>query len=77
MPEDEALRIAQNTIRAKPEWSAPHYWAGFTLQGEYRYVVNSERSWKRYSTLIVIGALTIFLSFLCFFVAKKLFVLQR
>ena len=52
---DEALRIAQNGIRQMPEWSAPHYWAGFTLQGEYQYVVNSERGWKRYSTLIVIG----------------------
>jgi CHAT domain-containing protein/tetratricopeptide (TPR) repeat protein len=52
---DEALRIAQNSIRQIPKWSAPHFWAGFTLQGEYRYVVNSERGWKRYSTLIVIG----------------------
>lgn len=54
---DEALRIAQNSIRQIPEWSAPHYWAGFTLQGEYRYVVNSERGWRRYSMLIVIGIL--------------------
>jgi CHAT domain-containing protein/predicted negative regulator of RcsB-dependent stress response len=52
---DEALQIAQNSIRQRPGWSAPHYWAGFTLQGEYRYVVNSERGWRRYSTLIVIG----------------------
>lgn len=52
---DEALRIAQNSIRERPEWRAPHYWAGFILQGEYRYVVNSERSWRRYSTLIVVG----------------------
>jgi hypothetical protein len=52
---DEALRIAQNSIRQRPEWRAPHYWAGFILQGEYRYVVNSERSWRRYSTLIVVG----------------------
>src|SRR6185369_17702042 len=52
---DEALRIAQNGIRQMPEWSAPHYWAGCTLQGEYQYVVNSERGWKRHSTLIVIG----------------------
>jgi CHAT domain-containing protein/Tfp pilus assembly protein PilF len=56
---DEALRIAQNSIRQIPEWSAPHYWAGFTLQGEYRYVVNSERGWRRYSMLIVIGILGI------------------
>jgi len=56
---DEALGIAQNRIRQIPEWSAPHYWAGFTLQGEYRYVVNSERGWRRYSMLIVIGLLVI------------------
>lgn len=68
---DEALRIAQNSIRAIPQWSAPHYWAGFTLQGEYQYVVNSERGWRRYSTLIVIGSLIFVLSFLCFFVAKN------
>jgi CHAT domain len=58
---DEALRIAQNSIRQIPQWSAPHYWAGFTLQGEYQYVVNSERGWKRYSTLLVIGILVIVL----------------
>jgi CHAT domain-containing protein len=58
---DEALRIAQNSIRQIPEWSAPHYWAGFTLQGEYQYVVNSERGWRRYSTLIVIGLVMIVL----------------
>jgi CHAT domain-containing protein len=52
---DEALRIAQNIIRLNPRWSAPHYWAGFTLQGEYQYVVNSNRGWRRYSMLIVIG----------------------
>jgi CHAT domain-containing protein len=56
---DEALRIAQNSIRQTPRWSAPHNWAGFTLQGEYQYVVNSKRGWRRYSTLIVIGLLMI------------------
>lgn len=34
-----ALRAAQNSIREKPEWNAPYYWAGFTLQGEYRQVI--------------------------------------
>jgi CHAT domain-containing protein len=58
---DEALRIAQNAIRNIPQWSAPHYWAGFTLQGEYQYVVNSERGWRRYSTLLVIGLVMIVL----------------
>ena len=30
----EALRVAQNSIRQRPEWSSPYYWAGFTLQGD-------------------------------------------
>lgn len=58
---DEALRIAQNIIRENPRWRAPHFWAGFTLQGEYQYVVNSKRGWRRYSTLIVIGLVGIVL----------------
>lgn len=58
---DEALRIAQNSIRQNPRWSAPHFWAGFTLQGEYQYVVNSKRGWRRYSMLIVIGLVGIVL----------------
>ena len=32
----EALRAAQNTLRQNPHWRAPHYWAGFTLQGEFK-----------------------------------------
>jgi CHAT domain-containing protein/tetratricopeptide (TPR) repeat protein len=35
MKTGEALRAAQNTIRQRPEWRSPHYWAAFTLQGEY------------------------------------------
>ncbi len=31
-----ALREAQNTLRQSPQWSSPHYWAGFTLQGEFK-----------------------------------------
>jgi len=58
---DEALRIAQNNIRENPRWSAPHFWAGFTLQGEYQYVVNSKRGWRRFSVLIVVGLVGIVL----------------
>jgi CHAT domain-containing protein/predicted negative regulator of RcsB-dependent stress response len=32
----EALRAAQNTLRQIPHWQSPHFWAGFTLQGEFR-----------------------------------------
>ena len=37
----EALRAAQNSIRQEPQWSSPYFWAGFTLQGEYRQVIKS------------------------------------
>ncbi len=31
-----ALRAAQNELRQQTQWSAPYYWAAFTMQGEYR-----------------------------------------
>jgi CHAT domain-containing protein/tetratricopeptide (TPR) repeat protein len=49
-----ALRSAQDSIRQMPEWSDPHYWAGFTLQGEYRYVVNSSRGWQVYQVVLLV-----------------------
>ena len=36
MPPAEALRAAQNTLRQNPQWQSPHFWAGFTLQGEFK-----------------------------------------
>jgi CHAT domain-containing protein len=32
----DALRTAQLEISRTPRWSAPFYWAGFVLQGEFR-----------------------------------------
>jgi CHAT domain-containing protein len=32
----EALRQAQLTVRKTPRWSHPYFWAGFTLQGDWR-----------------------------------------
>jgi CHAT domain-containing protein/tetratricopeptide (TPR) repeat protein len=32
----EALRKAQDWIRKQESWRAPYYWAGFTLQGEWK-----------------------------------------
>jgi CHAT domain-containing protein len=47
----EALRAAQNSIRQEPQWRAPYYWAGFTLQGEYRQVIKkSPRAAAKSST---------------------------
>jgi CHAT domain-containing protein/tetratricopeptide (TPR) repeat protein len=31
-----ALRAAQAELRRQPRWQAPYFWAGFTLQGEWR-----------------------------------------
>ncbi|HYU30829.1 MAG TPA: CHAT domain-containing tetratricopeptide repeat protein, partial [Thermoanaerobaculia bacterium] len=31
-----ALRAAQDAIRRQARWHSPYYWAGFTLQGEWR-----------------------------------------
>lgn len=35
LPPAEALRQAQISIRREDRWSAPYYWAGFVLQGEW------------------------------------------
>jgi CHAT domain-containing protein len=32
----QALRAAQLELRREPRWSAAYYWAGFTLQGDWR-----------------------------------------
>ena len=39
MPPAEALRAAQNVLRQDQRWQSPHYWAGFTLQGEYQNTI--------------------------------------
>jgi CHAT domain-containing protein len=31
-----ALRAAQLELASSPRWSAPYYWAGFVLQGDWR-----------------------------------------
>jgi CHAT domain-containing protein len=35
-PHVQALREAQEALRRQPRWRAPYYWAGFSLQGEWR-----------------------------------------
>ena len=36
LPPAEALRATQLAMQKSPQWSSPYYWAGFTLQGEWR-----------------------------------------
>jgi hypothetical protein len=58
----EALRLAQNSIRQIPRWSAPHYWAGFTLQGEYRYPVYSPPRWRAYHVVLLSAGVILLLT---------------
>jgi CHAT domain-containing protein len=63
MKTGEALRAAQNSIRQRPEWRSPHYWAAFTLQGEYPRAIqgNSETSGARlrFTVILVITGLVL------------------
>jgi CHAT domain-containing protein len=36
LPPAEALRRAQLDLAHDPRWSRPYYWAGFSLQGEWK-----------------------------------------
>lgn len=43
MTTSAALRAAQDTIRRKPGWQSPYYWAGFSLQGEHHQIIRPGR----------------------------------
>jgi CHAT domain-containing protein len=60
----EALRAAQNSIRRESQWRSPHYWAAFTLQGEYRHVIKPTPASAApvYPKAIVVGILLTLLS---------------
>jgi len=48
-----ALRSAKLEIRKNKAWSAPYFWAGFVLQGEYKERIVVERnSWSRVGLVI-------------------------
>jgi CHAT domain-containing protein/tetratricopeptide (TPR) repeat protein len=51
-----ALRAAQNSIRQEPQWSAPYFWAAFTLQGDYREFIKAEPAVAQRQTLKIIVA---------------------
>jgi hypothetical protein len=58
----EALRAAQNSIRDEPQWSAPYFWAAFTLQGDYQYVIKGRPSaGESTRPLIVLGVVILIL----------------
>lgn len=65
MTTGEALRAAKLKMKQDKRWSAPYYWAGFVLQGEYTNRINiGRRSWfgpiVLLLSLVLISAGTIF-----------------
>jgi CHAT domain-containing protein/tetratricopeptide (TPR) repeat protein len=67
-----ALREAQNSFRQHPLWSAPYYWAGFTLQGDYRQVlVAPKRSSRNYVIAFSVGALVVLLGLALWFFRRR------
>jgi hypothetical protein len=64
-----ALRAAKLKMMSQKQWSAPYYWAGFVLQGEYSNHVAVDRySWLRPGLLIL---------FLLIVIAAALLILQK
>lgn len=64
-----ALRAAKLKMMRDARWSAPYYWAGFVLQGEYNnHITVEHHSWRR-SVLVVL--------FLLILIAATLLILQK
>jgi hypothetical protein len=69
LPPAAALRSAKQKIRQEKAWSAPYFWAGFVLQGEYNERIVVERtSW------VSIGSAA---SLALFVIIPGLLILQR
>ncbi len=60
----DALREAQNSIRQRPEWSAPYFWAAFTLQGDYRQPIEVRTRGSHLALQWKIGFLVVILTLL-------------
>ena len=64
-----ALRAAKLKMMRDPQWSAPYYWAGFVVQGEYEnHIVLNDHSSLRFGLILL---------FLLGLIAAGLIVLQR
>jgi CHAT domain-containing protein len=57
-----ALRSAKQKIRREKAWSAPYFWAGFVLQGEYKERIVVESSSSSRMALVISMALIVFSS---------------
>ena len=69
MSPSAALQSAQLKMMHNKQWSAPYYWAGFVLQGEYANSITVDRhAWLR---------VTLVLFFLLILIAATLLFLQK
>ena len=60
LPPAAALRFAKQKIQQEKAWSAPYFWAGFVLQGEYKEpVVVDRNSWLRPGAVIWLAVLLV------------------
>lgn len=66
-----ALREAQNSFRHHPIWSAPYYWAGFTLQGDYRQVVAPMQSYRNYVIALSAGILLVLVGIAAWYLRRR------
>ena len=56
-----ALREAQNSIRRESQWTAPYYWAAFTLQGNYRNPIRTRSAGTPSLAVFVCGGIGLLL----------------
>jgi len=69
LPPAAALRVAKEKIRQEKAWSAPYFWAGFILQGEYKDpIVVRTNSWHAVAMAVPV---VLILSSSGFFVIRK------
>lgn len=60
MTPSSALRAAKLKVREEKAWSAPYFWAGFVLQGEYNQpIVVDRKSWLRIALAVCLGLILI------------------
>jgi CHAT domain-containing protein len=62
-----ALRSAKLKMMSRKQWSAPYYWAGFVLQGEYTNHIAVDRySWLRPGLILLVVLILIATALLVF-----------
>jgi CHAT domain-containing protein len=67
LPRAAALRYAKQELRKNPAWSAPFFWAGFVLQGEYDGPISVEPKARFSGVIVVVVLLTVIFASLIVF----------